>query len=205
MQIIAMITMLIDHIGIVFYPDEEFWRIVGRLALPLYAYGIVQGYRHSKNLTKYASRLMVIAMISQVPYMLALHTMTVNVVGTLLVSLIALIALDRFKVVGRCIVIIAGVLMLELLPFDYNSYVLGLVLIFRYYQKSWHAVLLHCLLNITFIVALPLQIFSILSTLLLTYRPREYQLINRIVVPRWVWRSFYPGHLIIIAVVRLSL
>jgi len=40
--ILAFITMLIDHIGYIFFPFDEIWRIIGRIAFPLFAWGIVR-------------------------------------------------------------------------------------------------------------------------------------------------------------------
>ena len=53
LKFIAMITMLIDHIGCVLFPDVVFLRIIGRLAFPIYAYLIGEGCRYSKNKKKY--------------------------------------------------------------------------------------------------------------------------------------------------------
>ena len=50
LQLIAMITMLIDHVGAAFFPDQLEWRVIGRISFPIYAYCIVLGYRHTKNL-----------------------------------------------------------------------------------------------------------------------------------------------------------
>ena len=43
-SILAMLTMLIDHIGLIWFPENMAWRIIGRLALPFYAFAIVLGY-----------------------------------------------------------------------------------------------------------------------------------------------------------------
>lgn len=37
---LAMLTMLIDHVGLVFFPTDPAWRIAGRLAFPIYAYAL---------------------------------------------------------------------------------------------------------------------------------------------------------------------
>ena len=43
LKLIAMLTMLVDHIGLLFFPEIMAFRIVGRIAMPLFAYGIAQG------------------------------------------------------------------------------------------------------------------------------------------------------------------
>lgn len=53
LKIIALITMLIDHIGMLLFPDTEIFRIIGRIAFPLYAFLIGEGCKYTKNKWKY--------------------------------------------------------------------------------------------------------------------------------------------------------
>ena len=57
LKIIAMILMVIDHIGYQFYRQlgeyYEVFRIFGRLSLPIFAYLITDGMIHSRNKIKY--------------------------------------------------------------------------------------------------------------------------------------------------------
>ena len=68
LRIIATVSMLLDHIGLCYniYP----LRIIGRLAFPLYVFLMVNGFRHTKNRTKYAIRFAIFAVISQIPFLL---------------------------------------------------------------------------------------------------------------------------------------
>jgi hypothetical protein len=205
MQLIAMVTMLIDHIGIVFFPDQDVWRIVGRLAFPLYAYALVQGYRHTRSIKRYLFRLVVIGAVSQVPYMLALKLFKVNVVGSLLVCLAALFLIDRAgSRAGAVAIVLASAALLEAVPFDYGSYALFLVLVFRYCSPH-QTVLYHLLLNFAYVFykGWALQLYSIAATAMFAYAPRAYGVLEKIRIPRWFWRSFYPAHLIVLAVARL--
>lgn len=68
LRIIASICMLLDHIGYFF--DIHILRLVGRLAFPLYVFLMVNGFRHTKSRTKYASRFAVFAVISQIPFLM---------------------------------------------------------------------------------------------------------------------------------------
>lgn len=68
LRIIASICMLIDHIGLFF--DIFIFRLIGRVAFPLYAFLLVNGFRHTKNRLRYACRLAIFAVISQIPYMM---------------------------------------------------------------------------------------------------------------------------------------
>ncbi len=70
-RIIAMITMVIDHIGYFFYymfDDNTYniFRSIGRLSMPLFVFLIYQGYKHTKNLKKYIYRLIELAIFTQV-------------------------------------------------------------------------------------------------------------------------------------------
>ena len=69
-KLIAIITMTIDHIGYVFFPNIIILRIIGRIAFPLYVYSMMIGYFKTKSLSKYIVRLLLIGIISQIPYSL---------------------------------------------------------------------------------------------------------------------------------------
>ena len=68
---IALVTMLIDHIGAIFYPDMIALRVIGRIAFPIYCFLLVQGFLHTSNLKKYMVRMGVFALLSEVPFDLA--------------------------------------------------------------------------------------------------------------------------------------
>lgn len=70
-KIIGIITMLIDHIGVYFENmiNPEIYllfRIIGRIAMPLFVYSLVQGYIHTSSLNKYVLRLGGLGIITQV-------------------------------------------------------------------------------------------------------------------------------------------
>ncbi|MNW44209.1 TraX protein [compost metagenome] len=201
MQLIAMITMLIDHVGLLFFPGEVLWRIVGRIAFPIYAYALVQGHVHTSNYRKYALRLFLLAVLSQIPYQLAFDTNGLNVVATLFVSSLVIRMLDAAKPGPLSAVIIAGVcVMMEVLPFDYGAYGLLLVLIFKYAEQG-KAVTMHLLLNLVYLFAYGwvIQLASILPTIVIAYGPGLWRKLETWRLPRWVWRAFYPAHLVVLA------
>ncbi|MDQ6423183.1 TraX family protein [Paenibacillus sp. LHD-117] len=203
MQLLAMLTMLIDHIGAVWFPDDAVWRIVGRLAFPLYAYAIVIGYFRTRNLNRYLLRMALLAGLSQIPYMLAFRVWEVNAIATLFVCLLMLTLLDRYREQRplQLLLSAAALAMLELIPFDYGAYALLLVYIFRY-AKPGHIVWLHLGLNVLSVVTKGwgLQLFSMFASLLIFYLPDFLRAMDRVRVPRMLWRSFYPLHLALIAI-----
>lgn len=74
-KLVAMIAMVFDHAGKMFFPHYQVMRIIGRLAFPLFAYCIAVGCVYSRNRLKYLSRLLLIGLVSQPFYAKALaHT-----------------------------------------------------------------------------------------------------------------------------------
>ncbi|GGF84909.1 hypothetical protein GCM10010912_32690 [Paenibacillus albidus] len=205
MQIIAMLTMLIDHIGYIFFPVDITWRVVGRIAFPIYCYALVQGYLYTSSRARYLRRLLIIAVISQIPYNLALSPGGWNVVFTLLISALVLLVLDKLPSLWLGIPVVAAViLVMEFFPLDYNAYGLLLVLIFRY-TRSYGLVLAHLILNAVYLVyyGWTVQMISIVPTLFIAYAPVVWNKIEKWRIPRWAWWSFYPGHLAILAMVKI--
>ncbi|WP_339851075.1 TraX family protein [Paenibacillus sp. FSL W7-1088] len=203
MQWIAMITMLIDHIGAVFYPQVGELRIIGRIAFPIYAFAVYIGYKHTRNVHKYIWRLFWIAVISQLPFMAAFNHFSLNVVWTLWSALLVLLVLDKLPVrlLGIPIVIVAGVVM-EMTHMDYGMYGLLLVLLFRYFQGPV-LVMAHLLLNVLYIYlhSSSIQMYSVIATAGIAIA-QYYNAGFRLKGPRWIWRYFYPAHLAVIALIR---
>lgn len=194
--------MLIDHIGFIFFPDLDLLRVIGRIAFPLYAYGIALGYRRTRNVRRYLFRLAALAGISQIPYMIAFQWERINVIGTFAACLIVMMLLDRFKGNGpaAAIVGLAGAALLEWLPFEYGAYCLALVLMFRYVPRDYW-LLVHGGLNVVYFVyhGWWVQLFSIIPTMLVVLGGSWLEKWDRKRVPRWLWLSFYPGHLALLA------
>ena len=68
MKSIAALFMLIDHIGVVFFPYDLRWRIIGRLAMPIFAYGVARGAYYTGALERYMKKILLFALVSQMPY-----------------------------------------------------------------------------------------------------------------------------------------
>ena len=110
LKIIAVISMLIDHIAYAF-PDfvgnaYDFMRSLGRFAFPLYCFLIAEGYYHIKDkpekVKQHFTRLIVLTFLSEVPFDLVLYRDYYNISGqsvmlTLLMGMFALMAIDKFK------------------------------------------------------------------------------------------------------------
>ena len=94
LKIIAIISMFCDHLGDAIFKGFSYFNYIGRIAFPIFAFQISEGYIHTKNLKKYLIRLMVFALISQIPYILFLSLYSrgvrLNVFFTLALGLIAI-------------------------------------------------------------------------------------------------------------------
>ena len=206
-QLIAMLTMLIDHIGATFFPQDSYFRVIGRIAFPLYAYLLVAGYKRTRSISRYTARLAVLACISQIPFSLLLHTFGLNAVATLLVALLTIRVLDHFRTDQfiQLIVACTAIFLIELVSFDYGMYGLLLVLIYRY-ARTAHMLWLHIALNIVvglLINGWYVQLFSFIATMLIVYFPMLLKQIEKISIPRWLWLSFYPAHMLVLFAIQL--
>jgi hypothetical protein len=93
LKIIAIVTMVIDHVGRILYPDLLFLQIIGRLSFPLFAYLIVLGVDSTKKPGKYMITLLSFAIISQIPYYLAFGIQPferLNILFSLLLSAVTI-------------------------------------------------------------------------------------------------------------------
>ena len=111
LKLIAMITMVVDHAASGIYEryliakdivDFDLYMIlreVGRMAFPIYCFLLVEGYFHTRNVKKYVLRLLVLAVISEYPYDVAVNPAPsiwghCNVIFTLLIGLILVWVID---------------------------------------------------------------------------------------------------------------
>lgn len=78
LKIIALVSMIIDHVGyfmgihsLVDWDIYSLMRSVGRIAFPVYCFLLVNGFEKTSNRQRYLARLMLFAVLSQVPFTLA--------------------------------------------------------------------------------------------------------------------------------------
>jgi hypothetical protein len=207
MQWIAMLTMLIDHVGAIFFPGQAGLRIIGRIAFPIYAYALVQGYQYTSSRPKYLLRLIGLALVAQLPFQLALGIKGLNVIVTLCLCCVVLQLLDKFKSTTLAMgVTVAFAIVMEWIPMDYGAYGLFLVLIFRY-LKSWEMLFAHLVLNLIFWWSHGwfIQLASIAPTIVIAYGSLLWHKLEQRTTPRWLWRGFYPAHLVVLALISYFL
>ncbi len=92
LHIMAMLFMLCDHLWGTVVPGNDWLTIIGRLAFPIFAFLIVEGYFHTGCLKKYVTRLLLFAIISEIPFNLAMgssvfYPIHQNVLWSFLISI----------------------------------------------------------------------------------------------------------------------
>lgn len=78
LKIIALLTMTVDHIGHLLYPDVGILRIIGRLSMPIFAYMIAEGCRHTRSMGKYLGAVAGVGVAGQLVAWLVTGTMRQN-------------------------------------------------------------------------------------------------------------------------------
>lgn len=205
LEIIAMLTMAIDHIGLYFFPQDPLFRIIGRIAMPIYAFGISQGFHFTRNKKSYAQRLLILAAISQIPYFyLHDYNLIFNIIFTFSLGLLLLVVLEKeYSVFLKSYVLISILVVSEFLGFEYGSYAILLILIYRYANKALYLPL-HILLVWVYVEAGFMSLmtwYSLIATALILI----FVGLKNISVNRTFYRLFYPVHLFIIALVLILL
>lgn len=77
LKLIALVAMFCDHAGKMLFPQYPILRIIGRLAFPIYAYCLAVGCVYTRSPLNYLKRLVILALISQPIYVVALdHTVS---------------------------------------------------------------------------------------------------------------------------------
>lgn len=142
LRYLAMLFMLLDHIWYTLLRPEAFWlTCVGRLALPIFAFQIAEGYFHTSDFARYAKRLFWFGVVAEIPFDLMVsgqlfYAPSCNVMFTLLLGLLALKAANwasRQAAARKAMGILAALclyLLGDWLGTDYGSKGVLMVLIF---------------------------------------------------------------------------
>ncbi len=102
LRIIAVVFMLGDHIWATYMNLWDGMTYIGRMAFPIFAFQIAEGFIHTSNLKKYFLRLLGFALISEIPFNLFCSSRWFNpyhqnVLFTLLLGLLAITVIDNAK------------------------------------------------------------------------------------------------------------
>ncbi len=144
LKVIALTTMLIDHIGAIFFPQYVWLRLIGRISFPIYAFLLSEGFIHTHSRTKYAARLFVFGIISEVPHDLAFYQKIIDFsnlnimfelyLGVLALSAVEIIMDKKYKVYARSLAALMLAVILFVSSYFNTSYgIYGIVLIISCY------------------------------------------------------------------------
>lgn len=96
-KIIALIAMTFDHIGFYLMGNYIPFRIIGRLAFPLFAFMISEGAKYTKNKLKYFLRIFILGIICQIFYTALVGTFYLNILITLSLSILIIFSIEFSK------------------------------------------------------------------------------------------------------------
>ena len=232
LHVLAIALMLCDHLWGTIVPGNDWLTCLGRLAFPIFAFMIVEGYFHTKNLKKYILRLLIGAIISEIPFNLALgsnwfYPIHQNVLWTFLIAILLIHWNEKARASGkmwkRLLTAAATVALgtvLGLLTFvDYHHAGVLTVLVFYFCRgRKWQHFLaqLLCLwyINVEILsgIGYELEIFGH------SFFLARQALALLALIPIWLYRGrqghhskafqyfcygFYPAHLLLLGFLKL--
>ena len=143
LHIIAMIFMLCDHMWATIL-DYEWLTCIGRIAFPIFAFLITEGYIHTSNINKYIKRMVIFAIITEIPFNLMVSASPIypfhqNVLWTFVISLLTLkyLNFDNTKNIFKSIlIIILAIIIATITMCDYFGAGVMMVVGFYIFRKS---------------------------------------------------------------------
>lgn len=230
LHIIAMTLMLMDHLWATLLPAREWLTCAGRVAFPIFAFMAVEGYFHTRNFKKYILRMLLFAVLSEIPFDLMyggtwFYPVHQNVLWTFLLGLLGVWLMEQVRKKGKtwmyllvCVLVVpAGLVLGTLCMVDY--YGVGILTVFVFYflhGRKWWCFLgqLAALywLNVELLGGLmyPVQLFS------MEFELCQQGLALLALIPIWLYRgrqgyhskpfqylcyAFYPVHMLLLVVV----
>lgn len=211
LKMIALLSMILDHAAVTLnigyripFLDTKvsILRIIGRLAFVLYAFLVAEGVLHTSNWKKYAGRLFLLAILSEIPFDLAIFQQVglelQNVFFTLLLGMLAVQGDLYFQAKGKRpygMIVLFGCCMLSgIFRTDYA--VMGVLMIFWFYFARGQNVLLAAGIVVLNLCAGGIQIFGMLALIPILFyngkRGYSGRIVNR------VFYLSYPLHLLLL-------
>lgn len=195
LKLIALITMIIDHIG--YFWGIQIFRIIGRLSFPIYCFLIAKGVKKTKNIRKYMIRLLILAIVSQCIWKYT----GCDILNVLFTYFLFVQIIYFMKNKNYVLTSIVGMFSLLLSPMlDYSLY--GFILLFMFYYIEDLKVI--AILMVSFIlyfqyqgVLLKVSLFSLFSILIIKKydKPKYYKKFKKY---NKLFYIAYPLHLIIL-------
>lgn len=212
LKLIACVTMLLDHIGAVLVPQMGL-RVIGRLAFPIYCFLLTEGIAHTRNPKKYALRLFIGALLSEIPFdLLFFGELTLAHQSVMVTLLLGFLMAQWAKKLGNMMIPFAVCfLAAEFLNTDYGGFGVTLIVLFVISEKNPHEFLIR-LLGLTAlmlmmgsvripvgIIRVPIQLFAVPSMIFIYFYSGR-----KVTKSPWVQRAFYlfyPVHLAVLLLI----
>ncbi|MCJ7574207.1 conjugal transfer protein TraX [Candidatus Bathyarchaeota archaeon] len=207
---LAIATMTIDHVGVVLYPENIVLRYIGRLSFPLIAYLLMLGLESTRNAKNYLTRLLLFALISQVPFYLARGVLPweyLNIFFTLSLGVLFIYFFERNNYIFLIPLVASAVL-----PLDFDGYGIATIGCFYALRKNKRiGIILFILLNLFIFFDLPYQSLALLALpLILLHNDGRFPF-NKISVktdyPPWrkyFFYAYYPLHLLVLYFLKIG-
>lgn len=210
---IAVITMLIDHVGMVFFPEYEILRWIGRISFPLFAFLLGEGYKHTSNIWKYFLRLGIFGVISEVLFDYCFYgeffyPYKQNIFFELLLGLLVLYLIDReyvikgkdFTIYIQLVIVIISCIMAYFAHFSYE-YVGILLIVIMYYIRSYFPMFSLAAFVVYLIpYGIVNALFMLLSLpLIYMYNGRAGNSAKKL---KWLFYIIYPMQFVVFIIIR---
>lgn len=207
LKVIAMVSMLIDHTGLMLFPHIRIFRIIGRLAFPIFAYMIAEGCTHTRNRLRYLLLLSAMGFGCQAVNLFQSTSLHMNILLTFTLSVSAIFSADNFfrKRDAKSLVIFIGVWLAVIFlsavapeifssydfRFDYGP--LGVLFPVAVYfsPKKYLKIISAAVILALMTVSSPLQIYALFALPLLALYNGRRGTLNM----KYVFYIFYPAHL----------
>lgn len=204
LKLIACVTMLIDHVGAVFFPQNLWLRIIGRLAFPVYCFLLAEGVHHTQNPAKYALRLFIGLLLAEIPFDLVFfggftwaHQ---SVMFTLLLAFLMGMLMKKLPLLGKLLAVIPFYFAAELLHTDYGGMGIIMAAVFLIGRELSEPLLFQTvgmvLVNMSYFLRSYIQPYAILAIVpIALYSGQKATGSKRV---QRAFYLFYPVHLLVL-------
>ncbi len=213
LKLIALATMTCDHIGVQLFPQVMLLRIIGRLALPIFAYMIAQGCRYTRNKVRYLVTIAAVALVCQLVYFFAMRSLYQCILVTFSLSILLIFSLDAAikqptfaNIAIGALVILSVWFISELLPrflpgfyVDYGFFGILLPVLIWLGKNKWQSIGLCGVGLILLSIGNGIQWFSLLTLPLLAL----YNGARGKAKLKYLFYIYYPAHLALLYLISL--
>ena len=210
LKIIACISMFIDHLRYIIPTKPLFMAYIGRLAFPIFAFQSVQGYAHSKNIKKYLLRILIFALISQIPYHFYFKINAPNVLFTLFLGLLCIHIYEILKNnKAIAFTLIIGIMALsESIDTDYGFYGISIMLIFHIFKNKKILMTFNFIIMTLVFFIFTYKIYNLQTTAIILFVCTLFGIIPCLLYngkqgpkAKYLFYFFYPVHILLLLLV----